>query len=1211
MTISSGAIFLPLVKLILVILFTSIFVNNSNANGGVGYKGVKVNLNGTSSWYNVHGVTWSYQGCGDYGGTFYNSGSSNWNGTNLGTFSTTATLQITGYAVVGWADGGDYLAGKLEYKVWKQGDAEPGSWSVINIGNYNSPTSGASQVVCSNNNDRVVGYNNGTTSIQPGVAGTYNFKVKGFGRVQYTGAGGGSFNPNDGSELTATFTIIETPIINSISASPNNGTSTNAYIGSTITISGSFFSGVNSVSMSTGGLVPSFSVNNSTTITFSLPAGYSGTITVSHPSNGTSSASASSIAQIGYISTGVGGNWSSGASWLGGSAPSLSSDLVTIASGAPITLNTNATIAALTINNGATFTASDATARTLTISQTSNATTITNNGTWSNGSGASTVIFTGNPGSTSDAVHTTSGTIAFQNVTVNKTGGTRNIGMTFGSGASISGTLEIGSGGYIASAYQGSSFWGANSTLDFNTGATYDVNPGDNTWPSGITNNPPSIEIASGVVTLKEARTATGNLTISGGTLALEAQLTIQGNWTRTSGTFTPGTQTVVLSGPNNATLSGSGGASFYNLTVNKTNQSNTITLNSPITITNVLTITNGTLPFGASTSVTAKTLTNGGIIDMTNGGTLTISSAGSLTNNATFTRGSGTVTFAGAATISGTISFNDIAISGGVDFNTASTINGTLTINLGGFVDTRPPSYASGSTLKYNSGTIYGRSAEWSSTSGAGYPHHVQISNGGSVDLGNGGTGVPRNIAGNLTIDNSCGLFMDYATNDMTQPLTVGGNILNNGILSLSESMGGGLKVGGNFTNNGTFTPHAQTTEFLGSSNQIIAGTFNGTDSTDNFYYLTISNTNGDVTLNTPINITNTLNLNTGRLILGTYNLLLGNAATVLGTPSSINMVVASGDGKIIKSFSGTGSFTFPVGDNTGTAEYSPVTVNFTSGTFNTGSVSVSLVDGVHPNITTSDKLSRYWTITSSGITSFSCTVTGTYLDSDFTGTESNLWSMRYNGSVWTYGSQVNTSNNTLTVNTSSFSDFTAGNNITLPVTFTSLSGRVTGGQAHLTWNVAQEIDVDHYEVEESVNGRQFSPLTQIDAAGRSSYQANDGQVWSGANFYRVKAVDIDGKLTYSKIIRLDNGSNDQNVQLYPNPTRGEINLALNGLSANTYRLQVVNALGQAVYQQSLTHDGGNRSLPLNLNNLPAGIYQVQLSGGTTTITRKLKIEQ
>jgi len=540
---------------------------STTANGGIGYKGLKLNLNGTNSWYNVHGVSWGYQGCGDYGSTFYNSGSSNWNTANLGTFSTTATLQITGYAVVGWTDNTDYVSGKLEYKVWKQGDVEPTSWTVINIGNYQSPTSGVTQVVCTSGNDRVVGYNNGTTSFQPGVAGTYNFKVRAFGRMQYTGGGGGSFNANDGSELTATFTIsANAPTITSTSSSITS-TNSQTYKGATITINGTNLSAINSVKIGGSSGVSCSSVSaSSTQVTAVVPNGSSGgTIWIS---NGTNNAtSTDSYTNLGLISTST-GNWNTSGTWLGGTTPS-SGDNVTIANGTNVTLDVAASVAVLTIQSG---------------------------------------------------------------------------------------------------------------------------------------------------------------------------------------GTFTNGTQV------------------------------------------------------------------------------LTINSAGSISNNGTFTGNTGTVTFAGTGTVSGTVNFNNVNLSNGVNFGVASTINGTLNLNTGGFINTNAPNYASGSTLVYNTGGTYGRSTEWSTTSGAGYPFNVQISNNTTLNLGaNAGTTTARQCAGSLTVDSGSTLSLNI--NAMSQALTVKGNYINNGTTVLSGSLGGDLKLEGNMNDNGVFTANGRAIFFEGSNNQTINSSTNPLD--------------------------------------------------------------------------------------------------------------------------------------------------------------------------------------------------------------------------------------------------------------------------------------------------------------------------------------------------------------------------------------------
>jgi len=254
------------------------------------------------------------------------------------------------------------------------------------------------------------------------------------------------------------------------------------------------------------------------------------------------------------------GNWSSTSTWNSGSVPTSTKNVGIYHN---LTLDQNAEIKSLMINTGATFTASDASPRTLTITKSASGstTTLANSGTWANGSGGSTVIFTGAP-SSGDAIHAITGTIAFQNLTVNKTGGSSNVGASFGAGTSLTGTLEIGSGGFI-STNPPTGFYGTGAILKFNQGAlaTYDVNSGDKTWST--TEVPQNITVTSGKVKVNENRTATGNLIISiDGTLELAAAKQLSINSTLTNnGTLTlksadgVGTATIISLG----TVDGSG----------------------------------------------------------------------------------------------------------------------------------------------------------------------------------------------------------------------------------------------------------------------------------------------------------------------------------------------------------------------------------------------------------------------------------------------------------------------------------------------------------------------------------------------------------------------------------------------------------------------------------------------------------------------------
>ena len=323
-------------------------------------------------------------------------------------------------------------------------------------------------------------------------------------------------------------------------------------------------------------------------------------------------------------------------------------------------------------------------------------------------------------------------------------------------------------------------------------------------------NNGSTLDLGTNLI---EGSTGTFTLSSGGGLItANTAGITSTGatGSIQVGGTRTYNTGANYTFNGSSAQVTGNGLTGAANLTINN---SSGVTLTSNTSLSGTLTLTNGILTVGSTNTITVSS-----------GGSITATS-GSLASGT----GAGTFTFSGTGTISGTIGFNHVDIAGGVNFGSASTINGTLSINAGGFVNTNAPIYASGSKLKYNSGGTYGRGTEWSATSAAGYPHHVQISNGTILDLGASGMATTRQIAGNMTVDN--GTTLSMALNPMTAPLTVKGNYFNYGITILSSSSGGDLVLEGNLTDNATFTANGRAIFFQGSNTQTINSSDNPLD--------------------------------------------------------------------------------------------------------------------------------------------------------------------------------------------------------------------------------------------------------------------------------------------------------------------------------------------------------------------------------------------
>ncbi|MCA9951801.1 MAG: hypothetical protein KDE48_19250, partial [Anaerolineales bacterium] len=324
-------------------------------------------------------------------------------------------------------------------------------------------------------------------------------------------------------------------------------------------------------------------------------------------------------------------------------------------------------------------------------------------------------------------------------------------------------------------------------------------------------------------------------------------------------------------------------------------------------------------------------------------------------------------------------------------------------------------------------------------------------------------------------------------------------------------------FSVVGNFTITGTFTGDSSTVTFNGSSAQTVGGS-----GTAVFNNLTLNNSSGLI-LNGDFSVEGVMALTDGRFDLADHHLTLGDAASVAGSLDASKMVVATctgttGEGELRKEYTSTGSpFTFPIGDDNGTAEYSPVDLTFSSGDFASGAyVSVCVVDAVHPeNDSPTDYLTRYWTVEQSGISNFSATPTFHYVQDDVEGTENNIYGAKWDGS-WTLLNQVDETNNQFSDTVISFSDFTGGEQAFVPVTLNFFQAEHAGEQVQFTWQTATETANMGFNLYvEDADGLQQINTNLILSPEMSSLRAVDysySAEFSGDVFY-IEDVDVFGK--------------------------------------------------------------------------------------------------
>ncbi|QRR01431.1 T9SS type A sorting domain-containing protein [Dyadobacter sandarakinus] len=178
------------------------------------------------------------------------------------------------------------------------------------------------------------------------------------------------------------------------------------------------------------------------------------------------------------------------------------------------------------------------------------------------------------------------------------------------------------------------------------------------------------------------------------------------------------------------------------------------------------------------------------------------------------------------------------------------------------------------------------------------------------------------------------------------------------------------------------------------------------------------------------------------------------------------------------------------------------------------------------------------------------------------------------------------------------------------LPVTLKNFSSAKENTTALLTWETTSETNSDHFEVQHSLDGKDWNQLTSINAQGESTkmsfYNYTHTTPVSGSeNFYRLKMVDADGAFAYSKIqhLRFDQSIS---VSVYPNPVTETIHLQTADWS-KVKGVQVVNNQGKTLY-----NSGNKPSQDINAKSFKPGLYfiKVTLTDGRET-TRKVVVGQ
>ncbi len=177
------------------------------------------------------------------------------------------------------------------------------------------------------------------------------------------------------------------------------------------------------------------------------------------------------------------------------------------------------------------------------------------------------------------------------------------------------------------------------------------------------------------------------------------------------------------------------------------------------------------------------------------------------------------------------------------------------------------------------------------------------------------------------------------------------------------------------------------------------------------------------------------------------------------------------------------------------------------------------------------------------------------------------------------------------------------------LPAVLSNFKATLQHPFANLNWKTFNEINLATYQVEWSNNAINYTTIALIAAKGNGvssqlfeySFQHKN---LAEHNYYRLKMVDHDGAYQYSPVQLISIGKATI-IQIYPNPAKNFLTIELDKSTNIPVEVGVIDATGKQLMQVKFL---GTR-YQLNLKNISAGLYTLQLSEAGIVIARKKMI--
>jgi hypothetical protein len=160
------------------------------------------------------------------------------------------------------------------------------------------------------------------------------------------------------------------------------------------------------------------------------------------------------------------------------------------------------------------------------------------------------------------------------------------------------------------------------------------------------------------------------------------------------------------------------------------------------------------------------------------------------------------------------------------------------------------------------------------------------------------------------------------------------------------------------------------------------------------------------------------------------------------------------------------------------------------------------------------------------------------------------------------------------------------------LAIKFGKIAATNIGAANRVEWNTLSEERTDRFELERSIDAKNFTRIYEQNAKGEASrYTYIDNNALKGNNYYRLRMIDANGNANYSETVVAFVKSSGFEVEAFPNPVSNNLTVRAHGVQGSEASIQVTDVTGKVI--KTIKMSGNSETI--DMKGLASGMYLIK----------------